>query len=80
MDPSVSCFIVCEERGFDFLPGSFHKRTLACGALIKHQGEVMILLCSSLLKGEEAKITVTLGEVSADVPHSTTGKNQPLHK
>lgn len=62
MDPSVSCFIVCEERGFDFLPGSFHKRTLALQSPDKHQGEVMILLYSSLLKGEEAKITMTLGE------------------
>lgn len=42
----------------------------------------MILLYSSFLKGEEAKITVTLGKLSAEGPHSATGKiiNQPLHR
>jgi hypothetical protein len=34
----------------------------------------MILLCSSLLKGEEAKITMTVGEVSAEGLHSAIGK------
>lgn len=33
-----------------------------------------ILLCGSLLEGEEAKITITLGEGSAEGPHSATGK------
>lgn len=34
----------------------------------------MVLLCSSLLNGEEAKITVTVREVSAEGPYSATGK------
>ena len=34
----------------------------------------MILLYSSFLKGEEAKITVTPGELSAEGTHSAIGK------
>ena len=35
---------------------------------------MMIFLYSSFLKGEEAKITMTLGKLSAEGPHSATGK------
>lgn len=34
----------------------------------------MILLYSSRLKGEEAEITMTIGEFSAEEPHSAKGK------
>lgn len=33
----------------------------------------MILLYGSLLEGEQARITMILGEVSAEGPHSATG-------
>lgn len=38
----------------------------------------MVLLCSSLLNGEEAKITVTVRDESVEGAHSATEKNDTM--
>lgn len=38
----------------------------------------MVLLCSSLLNGEEAKITVTVRDESVEGAHSATEKKKKM--